>query len=291
MADPATTAPQAPSATPAPAAGAATATPAPAPGAPTPASVDAAIQSALDRAAKADSVAYRHEQSAKAADARAAQLEARLKAIDSDPFAWLTKEKGITPDMALERFAGGKPGPSEEVLGLRTELADLKAWRAQLTQAQAEQQKQAQIGGIAGQARQFVQAAQKPEVMKALAFADAVSGGHADFSGKVAAYQAQAEASGVTLTPEQAAGMIEVELLGMYNSLRGNQALITALDAMLGRAPSAGQPPSPGGQPAAPGQTLTSELAQGGTGGAPPDLSKMTEAQQDAYFRKKFNLG
>lgn len=254
------------------------------------ASVDAAIQAALDRAAKSDATAYRHEQAAKAATERMAALEARLKAIDSDPFTWLTKEKGITPDMALERFAQGRPGPSEEVLQLRQELADLKAWREQVSQDNAEQQRQAQLGTIAQQARQLVQAAQDPDVVKALAFADAIAGGQADFTSKVRAYQEQAKASGVDLTPQQAAVMLGGELASMAKSLRANPATIKAWDALLGRTASIEQPPSPGGTPAAPGQTLTGDMAQGGTGGAPPDLSKMTEAQQDEYFRKKFNL-
>lgn len=282
----------APTSTQAPASGAATQTTpaAPAADAATP-SVDVAIQAALDRAAKADAAAYRNETAAKAAAERVAALEARLQAIDSDPFTWLTKEKGITPDMALERFAGGKPGPSEEVMQVRQELEQLKSWKAQLVQAQTEQQRREQLGGIASQARQIVQAAQDPDAAAALAFADAIQGGHADFSSKIAAYQEQAKASGVVLTPEQAAGMLRGELAGMRKAFRENKALRDALLAMVGLPASDAQPPSPGGTPAAPGQTLTSDLAAGGAGGAPPDLSKMTEAQQDAYFRKKFNLG
>lgn len=250
-------------------------------------SVDAAIQAAMDRAAKSDATAYRHEQAAKQATERMAQLEARLKAIDSDPFTWLTKEKGITPDMALERFAQGRPGPSEEVLQLRQELADLKAWREQVSQTQAEQQRQTQLGSIAQQARQLVQAAQDPDVVKALAFADAIAGGQADFTSKVRAYQEQAKASGVDLTPQQAAVMLGGELASMAKSLR-DPAKVKALDALLGRTASTEQPASPAGKPAAPGQTLTGDMAQGGTGGAPPDLSKMTEAQQEAYFVTKY---
>lgn len=251
------------------------------------ASVDAAIQAALDRAVKADAAAYRHEQTAKQATEKVAQLEAKLKAIDSDPFTWLTKEKGITPDMALERFSQGRPGPSEEVLQLRQELADLKTWRAQVSQAEAERQRHQELGVIAQQARQLVQAAQDPDVVKALAFADAVAGGQADFTGKVRAYQEQAKASGVDLTPQQAAVMLGGELAAMAKSLRA-PAMIKALDALLGRAPSAEQPPPPGGTPAAPGRTLTSDMAHGGVGGAPPDFTKMTEEQERAYWAERY---
>jgi hypothetical protein len=289
MADPIT---PAPTATQAPAPGAATQTPDPAPGAPAAApSVEAAVQAALDRAAKADAAAYRTGQEAKTYADKVAQLEAKIKRIEGDPFEWMQKDRGITPEMALEHFAGGKAGPSEEVLQLRQELAEMKTWRAQLTQAQQEQQRQATIGGIAGQARQLVQAAQDPDVNKALAFADALSGGQADFAAKVAAYQKAAEASGAQLTASEAAGMLRSELAGMAKSMRENQALIKAWDDLLGRTPSNAQQATPAGTPAAPGQTLTSDMAQGGSGGAPPDFSKMTQAQQDEYFRKKYRLG
>ncbi len=281
MADAPTPTP-APGTPPAPAATPAATPPA---AAPAPGGLDPAV--ILDRAAKADARAYQMEQQAKALATENATFKAEKEALKKDPWAYL-KGQGYTEQMVLERAAVGQPAPSEEVLQLRQELADMKSWREQVTAAEQARQNQAQIGGLAGQARQFLVASQDPDALKGLAFADALAGGQADFAAKVKAYQEQVKKSGVDLTPEQAAGMLRAELAGMAKSIRENKAVAKAFDEMLGRASSSETPPSPGGQPATPGQTLTSGMAQGGSGGSPPDFSKMTEEQERAYWAQVY---
>jgi len=281
MADAPTPTP-APGTPPAPAATPAATPPA---AAPAPGGLDPAV--ILDRAAKADARAYQMEQAAKSASAELATLKAQAESIKKDPWSYL-KGQGVTEQMVLERAAVGQPAASEEVLQLRQELADMKSWRERVEQERKQTDERVQIGGLAGQARQFLVASQDQDVLAALAFADALAGGQADFSAKIKTYQEQAKKSGVDLTAEQAAGMLKPELVGMKRSFVENKALADAFDRMLGRAAGSETPPSPGGQPATPGQTLTSGMAQGGSGGSPPDFSKMTEDQERAYWAQVY---
>jgi hypothetical protein len=238
---------------------------------------------------KADAKAYQHEQTAKAATTEAAALKAQIDSIKKDPWAYMSGE-GITPDMLLERAAVGKAAPSEEVLQLRQELGEMKTWREQVTQQAEASQRQAQVGSMAAQARKMVQASQDPDALGFLGIMDAIAEGEADFSGQIHAYQEQAKQSGQALTSDQAGAMLRGALSERGKAFKASPAFRKSVLAFLGVPdPSAtDQPAITAGQPAKTGQTLTSGMAQGGTGGAAPDLSTMTEAQQRAYFKAKY---
>lgn len=280
------------------------ATPPPPPAATPPADQPPGVKEALERMQRADAAKWEAEKRAKDLEDKLKGLTASQQALEAafkaDPIKF-AEDRGMSWEALVDRASTGRAGADEKATAVQKVLEEvvkrLDGFEQNLAKdaeakSKAEEDRLLVVFADGTRGVMDGMVAQDPDLGKALAWLDVMSGGKASFAGEELKQKLTAhfQATQRHLTKEEAAGILVKELKDHQAKLRANLAFRKAaadyLNLVLPDAPPAGSPPaSP--QPGAP--TLTQRDQQSAPGGL-PDLSGKSRAEIANLVKASFGV-
>lgn len=224
----------------------------------------------------------RNEASQRQLAERLASLEAREKALDADPLAYL-KTKGVTfDDLARRVLSDGKQSPEEAtrrgMTAQETALKEIAERQARLEKLLTDRDQQTQESRYLTEYRASVKTTLADPQFALLA-------GYPDAEAEVFAFaDGWAAKTGEVLTPADAAARLQKQFRDELSKLASNEAVRSLLQAGAhGQKPAvpSGQSPAPQRTDTSP-KTLTNNL-DGASSRGEPDWDAMSEDEQIAH--------